>query len=471
MSRPLLPLAVLITVPFAAFAQDRTDPVERAIVVQRAMAAAQDYLNANMPAEAVAVLEPQLSNADGHPGFLPLLRRAYTGEVKRLETAPKPDAARVAEVRRRLDLLQPPAAAPQAADGAELLRDARALFKQAKYAEAAAKFAAAVAARAAIDQNEVAAWAYCRVRLAADAVNDPKCDAETATAAAKDVTEALTLAPGNADLQKVGQSVLVLARQKANGRREPAGAAPPSPAIPADWEAVETASFRVRFQGSRELADVVAKAAEERRAELFKRWSGPATTAWQPQCEIVLHPTAECYTRMTKRPAGETGSATVRLADGRVTERRIELRADDACAVANTLPRELTHIILADLFPDRPPPKWAEEGMAVLAGSPEEVSRYVRTLPRCARDNELVPVAALLEMKDFPAVEKVTGFYCESVSVVDYLVKLRGEQNFTIFLRDCQRYGTASALKRNYSIDNPQALEAAWKRAALSAGP
>jgi hypothetical protein len=230
---------------------------------------------------------------------------------------------------------------------------------------------------------------------------------------------------------------------------------------------IDTPSFRVRFKGTREVAEAIAQAAEAQRKAIFERWSGPPAGPWGPRCEVVLHPTADGYAGTTGKPAQATGHAVVRLTNTAVSERRIELRADDPGAVANTLPRELTHVVLADLFPHAAPPKWAEEGMAVLAASPDEVGRYARTLPRCARDGELLPVAALLEMKDFPAAERITGFYCESVTLVEYLVRQGGERTFTIFLRDCQRYGTAQALKRNYKIDGPPALEAGWKRAAL----
>jgi len=56
--------------------------------------------------------------------------------------------------------------------------------------------------------------------------------------------------------------------------------------------------------------------------------------------------------------------------------------------------------------------------MAILAGSPEEISRYTRTLTRCARDGELRSMAMLFDLTDFPA-DKITGFYCQSVSVTD----------------------------------------------------
>lgn len=486
MSRLAFALVLLSSLPAFAPADDpKPDPVEKALATQTAMAAAESYLGANSPAEAIAVLEAQLGNADGSKPFLALLRRAYAAEVRVLETAAAPDAARIAQTRRKLALLggpnpnsapaaatpPTPAPAPQvpasppAATG-NPLREARELFKQGNYAGASVKFAAAVGQGVSVNQDEVAAWAYCRVKVANDRLNGPGCDPATAAATEKDVAEALRLAPTNAELQRVGQAVLAVAHQRASGRRAPAGA-PTVTAAPAGFETIETASFRVRFKGTRDVAQAVASTAEVKRNEVFKRWSGPPSAAWGPKCEIVLHPSATCYASMTGRPAQETGHAVIKLTNGRATERRIELRADDESVLTNALPRELTHVVLADLFPTKPPPRWAEEGMAVLAATPEEVGRYIRTLPRCAQSRQLLPVAALLEMKEFPAADRITGFYCESVSLTEYLVKLRGEQTFTLFLRDSERYGTAAALKRTYEIDGPQALEQAWTQAAL----
>jgi hypothetical protein len=480
MSRSLVSLAVVVLCAAVASGQD---PVERALGVQQALAAAEKHIAADRPADAVAALEVQLPNADGRPAFLDALRRAYSAELKQLERTPNPD--RAAALARRLALLggevptapvaavvlpdAPVIAAPAdapAPDVGDAVAEARTLFQQGKFADAAARFAAAKGA-APLTQEEAAAWAYCRIRAAAETVNPPTCDPAAAVAAEQDVAEALQLAPGNAELERVGRQVQAVARARA-GNRAAASPAPTAAAVPGDWETVETPSFRVKHKGNKSLADAVAAAAEAKRDETFKRWSGPAGGAWAAKCEIVLHPTAECYASMTQKPAGGTGHATVKLAGGRATERRIDLRADDAALVQNALPRELTHVVLADLFPNTPPPKWAEEGMAVLAGSPEEVSRYVRTLTRCARSGELVPMAALLEMKDFPPAEKITGYYCASVTLVDYLVKLKGEQYFLAFLRDCQRYGTTQALRRQYDIDGPAGLEQAWRRAALA---
>jgi hypothetical protein len=335
------------------------------------------------------------------------------------------------------------------------VEDAAAEFKKKNFAEAGRLFALVGAAKLTPEQK--AAWAYCRIKLAADRVNAADCDPAAAALAVQDVTAALQLVPRNAELHKVGQQVLKAAEAKAGGAKG---------VVLAGDDVLETASFRIHHGGNRELGDAVAKAAELNRRQIFERWSGPPGGAWQPKCEIVIHPTADAYAKATGKPSAMTGHATVKLTNGRATERRIDLRADDPAAAENALPRELTHVVLADLFPKEPPPKWALEGMAILAGSPEEVSRYTRTLTRCARDGELRSVATLFELKDFPA-DKITGFYCQSVSVTDYLIRLSGERNFKIFLSDAQRYGTAQALKRQYGIDGPQALEAAWKRASL----
>jgi hypothetical protein len=476
-SLTLATLAIaLVVLPAAAV--DPT-PIEKQIVVQKAMASARQFLDVNMPADAITALEAEIANADGNKAFLTLLREAYLAELYRLEKAGNPDPTRSAQLRRNLSLLgadvpaapkqTPPANSPTPArselpppsfDPPVLDSNAEAVaaFKKGQYVEAASLFAAI--ANPTADQK--AAWAYCRIKIAVEKLNAPGCDPTMAEAITTDLTDALKLAPQHAELQKVVQQAITAAAQKAKAcpAREP-GESP---------NAIETASFTVRHSGNREVAESVAKAAETLRKAIFERWSGPPASAWNPRCEIVIHPTAEAYAKATSRPASSTGTTSVRLTNGRATERRIDLRADDTGIVPNALPRELTHVVLADLFPDKPAPKWAVEGMAILASSPEEVGRYTRTLPRCARDGDWFGFGQLLEMKDFPK-EKITGFYCESVSLTDYLVRAGGnERNFTIFLRDCQRYGTPQALKRQYGIDSPQALETAWKRSTLEVG-
>jgi hypothetical protein len=460
-------------------------PVEKQLAVQAAMAAGRKYLDAEQPADAVGALEKEVGNADGNKAFLDLLREAYLAELYQLEKDATKNADRIATTRRKLFVLggtkpeakpepkpeAPPAplvprlgpplvpdvtpaaepAAPTAPPSAQV-DDATAAFKRADYAEADKLFTKLGSDKLTAEQKT--AWAYSRIKVSADRLNAPNCDAATAAEAARSVADALELIPNNAKLRGVGEQVLKAAQAKAG-----------TALAVATGDAVETTSFRARG-GSRELATKVAEAAEAQRKAIFERWSGPVAGAWQPKCEIVIHATADAYAKATGQPNARTGHATVKLTNSRATERRLDLRADDTTITANALPRELTHVVLADMFGDKPPPRWAAEGMAVLACSPEEISRYTRTLTRCARDGELRSLAALFDLKDVPA-EKLTGFYCQSVSVAEYLIALKGDKHFKLFVNDVQRYGAPQALKRQYNIDGPAALEPAWKRASV----
>jgi tetratricopeptide (TPR) repeat protein len=470
-----LPSLLTFLILATRLAADDTGATDKHRAVQEAMALARQHLDLSMPAEAVAVLEAAITHADGNKAFLMLLREAYLAELYRLERAEPADPNRAAQLRRSMALLAaaipsgPMADMLTSVDGSSSkptaparpgeLAAAVAAFKRGDYAEAARLFAAAPT----LSPEQKAAWAYCRLKLAARRFTTADGDPATAQALLQEITESLELAPQQAELQRIGQALISAVRERAGTTGGTAVATNPAGTV----ETLETNNFLVQYSGDVESARSVADTAEKQRKAIFGRWSGPPASDWKPKCRIVIHPSAASYARLTGRPAVGTGHATVRLTNRSATERRIDLRADDPGLTTNSLPRELTHVILADLFPDKPPPRWAEVGMAVLAGTPEEVSRYTRTLPRCAREGEWLGLDKLLELTDFPH-DKITAFYCQSVSLTEYLVRLGGgERNFTLFLRDCQRYGTTQALRRQYGIDGAAALEQAWTRTAL----
>jgi hypothetical protein len=495
----------------APAADPPASPIERAVLVQRGLAAARADLLAGRPRDAADALEPILPAADGNPDVLRLLRQAYTDELKQ----PVADPARATAVRQRLAALTdttvtaasppavsreepgrsppppPPPSVPEAppaeAGPAELVRQASALFAQgrtvpASYAEAAGLFARAYAARAEMTADQLAAWAYCRVRAAAERWNASRGDPALAAETAAEIEDALRLAPAHPDLQRAGRDVLARVTGKPvppapapspapakadNPFVGPAKAAPP--AAGDAWFVTEAESVRVRFpEAARELAAAVLAKAGEQRAAVFARWSGPPAGAWSPKCEIVIHPTAAAFAAATGQPPQATGHALVTLDGGRPTERRIDLRADDPSAADDALPRELTHVILADLFPTKAPPAWAAFGMAVLATSPAEIDRHLATAAH--RAGELPTTASLLAGGP-PAAGGVTGWAAGSVAVVDYLVRLGGEKSFTVFLRAAERYGPDEAVKRSYGrygITTVRQLDAGWRRAATA---
>jgi hypothetical protein len=502
-------LAVVLFVVSVGWA---ADPIHQALAVQTALAEARDLLTANKPAEAVAILEQHLSQAAGNRAYLELLRAAYAAEVKKAQLT-HGDPRRIAELKIKLALLgvspaaaggsegepasaasavsagpalesgavspfapppapgsAPPAtrsATPVVDKGLLVLQEAVDLFHQSrtepkKLGMASRLFAAAFADQIELTPDQQAAWAYCRIRVAADRLGRPDVTGSVAAALADEIEEALTLAPTHTGLQRVGRELISAARLKAE--QDPTASGPAERAADS-WEVVEGPSFRVRHHGANHLAEEIATVAEAKRADLFARWSGPPGGDWGPKCDIYLHADAAALHEATQQPLGATGHATVHLKAGQPVLRRMDLRADDPTVIEVSLPRELTHIILADLFPVQAPPRWAVEGMAVLAATPAEVDRYLRTAARCRREGEMVPVETLLSLSDPPA-DRVTGFYVGSVMLVEFLVRTKGEKAFLTFLRDSQRYGLASALRRQYGVADPRQLDEWLSRAS-----
>jgi hypothetical protein len=349
---------------------------------------------------------------------------------------------------------------------ATALQEAARLFKlgsaqPAKFADAAKCFAAAFH-NVEMSADQLAAWAYCRVRLAHDRLGKSPADAAVATEVIAEVEEALRLAPDQDKLHALGATIVADAVRR--GGRAPAQA----PALaPVGGAAVETANFRVVHAGAVEVATALARAAEEQRVAIHRRWTSKPPADWPVKCAVTLHATADGFARATQQPAGQRGRAATDLADGRVTARRLDLSLDGdiATLTADVLPRELSHVVLAELFPTDPPPLWAELGMAVLATSDAEQARYRTTLARCADAGTLLPPGTLMKLKAAPA-ERTTEFHVESASLVYFFAKWRGEAEFVSFLSLARRYGPESAARQVYGVESLAQLDAVWKKAA-----
>src|SRR5262249_34599928 len=145
----------------------------------------------------------------------------------------------------------------------------------------------------------------------------------------------------------------------------------------------------------------------------------------------------------------------------------MDLRSDDANLLGITLPHEVTHLVLGDLFSDAALPRWADEGMAVLAEPRTQVDRYLKTMVRLRNEGRLIPLAQILGQYEYPDVKLITVFYVESVSVVEFMVNLKGASAFVAFLRDSGR-GMDAALQKHYAIRNVADLQDHWLRATFT---
>jgi hypothetical protein len=178
---------------------------------------------------------------------------------------------------------------------------------------------------------------------------------------------------------------------------------------------------------------------------------------------VVLHPTQESYLAAVGQDAGGTaGSSVVQRLKECIAKRRIDLRGDCADYLTAALPHELTHVVLADHFSGQSLPRWADEGMAMLADSRAKQDLHARDL-REARDlRTTIRLMDLLPSVDYPSSQQWGAFYGQSLSVVDYLVHRGTPQKFVQFLDAARAGGYDRALLDNYGIHGTQELDRLW---------
>ena len=125
------------------------------------------------------------------------------------------------------------------------------------------------------------------------------------------------------------------------------------------------------------------------------------------------------------------------------------------------LPHEVTHVILADFFPEQQIPRWADEGMAVLTEPAAEQRRRAADLVEPLNKNLLFTMTDLMNM-DYPDNAYWSLYYAQSVSLTRFLVEQGTPAQFVQFLQGAQRRGFEAELRRTYKIDGFADLQARW---------
>jgi hypothetical protein len=246
----------------------------------------------------------------------------------------------------------------------------------------------------------------------------------------------------------------------ADADHSPQAAIPPTGSA-GRWQVRETDNFRV-FHHSPELAERAAQVAEAARSAQGKRWTGPALSRnWAPKCEVYLYPEAQTFAKMTGQPETSPGFTTMGANGGRIISRRINLRADHPRLLSAILPHEVTHVVLADMFPEQPIPRWADEGMAVLAEPPSEVRSRSAELRSPLEESRIFTVADLVAL-DYPDAKDWSTYYAQSVSLTRFLVEQGGPRDFIRFLQASQRSSIDAALRETYKINGLAELQNLW---------
>lgn len=506
-----------------AFGEDGESKLRRQLAVQAALQQGRANLQRGEYQAAVYCLEKEIARVDGNRDYMNALRQAYRGYIRELQQTNRYTEARTYQ--ERLQILDPgyhlemnvgrsshaptvaslaaqatptPPNVPKAAgsytarpqmpdegdpfadsnssnsvprsvgqtsrlsSSDDLLKRARHAYDAKDYAEAEQLYAEANRrdSRSTLPYREF--WAFCKLYVATEAVNKagwvPPAEAE------KETLAALALCTSR-QLKRQGKQLLRAIHDRRIDIRH-------VPAQGQKWPEIQTANFRVIYHETRQRAEQVARVAEMTRADAIRKWFGEEPTPWDTKCTIFLFPSAAYYARQTGKSADSPGHSTLQVDKAnveRVLERRIDLHCDVADMITHVLPHETTHAVLIGRFGRYLLPRWADEGMAILSEPREKVERYLKTLPSLRSRHELFSGKELMALNDYPERRRVTAFYVQSISLVDYLSSQKGgPQAFTRFLRDGLENGWEAALQRHYGFRDFKDLEERWSQTAGS---
>ena len=232
------------------------------------------------------------------------------------------------------------------------------------------------------------------------------------------------------------------------------------------WLVVETNNFRVHSRLAESEAVELAEFCESHRAELQGVWLEPSNVAaWSPKCDVYLHASSSDYNRALGHVGDRSvGSTRMNFDKGRPTERRIDLRADAADWSTGALPHELTHVVLGDVFGGRSIPRWADEGMAMLAESPAKKRLRMASLKHSTAARIGFSMSSLLAVQGLPEPHLRDPFYSQSAALVSLLVAERGSTRFIEFVRKSHTSGQVKALDEVYGFSTSSDLQRLWDR-------
>ncbi len=252
------------------------------------------------------------------------------------------------------------------------------------------------------------------------------------------------------------------------GSNEPAPVDPsPSPSPSAapwngEWQVHETPNFLI-FHADSGLAESVAGAAESVRTAQAKRWGSAAVQeAWTTRCEIYLYPNGKAFAKATGQPESSPGFSIIESDRKQITTRKVHLRADQPRLVEAVLPHEVTHVVVADLFTVQQIPRWADEGMAVLAEPETEQKLRAADLQESLSAGQVFELRQLMST-DTPRAKDWSVYYAQSVSITRFLVEQGTPAQLIQFVRESGRKGAEAALRDVYRIGGFAELQKQWQ--------
>ncbi len=197
---------------------------------------------------------------------------------------------------------------------------------------------------------------------------------------------------------------------------------------------------------SARLADMVVVRAEAFRSRIGAAWLGGVLPATRTPTAIFVHiDPAKSFARTLVDPDGE--------------HHMVWLVGSEQAVTKYLLAHEVAHVVFAGRFGDGMP-VWANEGIA---------SRYDNERRQQIRARKL---SGFVDIDSWPQLDRLFEQpirqhwqYAAAVSVTEYLVQLKGRQEFIEFVTDSQSWGCDRALTVHYGIESVTQLQGDWQQA------
>jgi hypothetical protein len=226
------------------------------------------------------------------------------------------------------------------------------------------------------------------------------------------------------------------------------------------WVA-QTPSFRIFWRTSEANLRELATECERLAARQQEHWLGKdCSLHWLPKCDVVVHQDMAAYVQCLG-PGSEatSGCASITYDQGRIVARRIDLRGDASDWRSEVLPHELTHVVLAERFTRCRIAPWADEGIAMLAESPERLERRLTALRRAATAGRIYAAGELINVRSSPDLASRDAFYGQSLVLVGALLQWGTREQLLQFVESSQMSGPDRALREIYGNHDWNDLE------------
>lgn len=174
---------------------------------------------------------------------------------------------------------------------------------------------------------------------------------------------------------------------------------------------------------------------------------------WEDRVRIIIYPNQETFSRETNQPAWSKGGV-IRDKKLFLTKTIISFKQEDNF-LDGVLPHEISHLVLRDAIGfDKPIGIWFDEGMAQLQEkSKREIAKEF--MRRYLVKNKPIPLNVLLTKGIRLEIDpiKVSLFYAQSISVVDFLMTKYGRYKFSELCRNLREgKNFQQALKSSYPV-------------------